>query len=127
HYDFSPWDLKKSTAVAYFLRKAVTGPVGDPHFRDAPTDASDVPGISLFHAANAGDDACGGIGVPETVQPGRKLLRLTYLDHDRRNVVYGLQTVKRENGCAVSGIGGLPAGELACFEPSNETIDFHAE
>jgi hypothetical protein len=40
------------------------------------------PGIPVFHAANAGYDARDSIGIPETVQPGRKLLRLTHLDHD---------------------------------------------
>jgi hypothetical protein len=33
-------------------------------------DASDVPGISIFHATNAGNHARGGIGIPETAQPG---------------------------------------------------------
>jgi hypothetical protein len=42
---------------------AVTSPVGDTHFHDALTDASGVPGISLFHAANAGDYARHGIGI----------------------------------------------------------------
>jgi hypothetical protein len=51
------------------------------------------PGISLFHAANAGDYARDRIGIPETVQPGGKLPRLTHFDHGYRNVVYRLQIV----------------------------------
>jgi hypothetical protein len=47
---------------------AVTRPIADTHFQDAFTDAFRVPGIALFHAANAGDNARGGIGIPETVQ-----------------------------------------------------------
>ena len=81
----------------------VTRPVGDPHFHDTLTDASAVPGISLFHATNAGDYARDRIGIPETAQPGRKLLGLTRLDH----VVYGLQAVKREMEAQYREIGGF--------------------
>ena len=54
------------------------------------------PRVSLFHAANAGDYARYGVGIPKTAQPGRKLLRLAHLKHEVRNVVYGLQTVKQK-------------------------------
>ena len=45
-------------------------------------DASGVAGIPHLHAANAADNARDRIGIPETVQPARKLLRLTHLDHE---------------------------------------------
>jgi hypothetical protein len=40
--------------------------VVDTHFQDPFADASGVPGIPVFRAANASD----GIGIPETVQSG---------------------------------------------------------
>ena len=58
------------------------GPIVDAHFEDAMTDASGVAGIPHFHAANAADNARGRIGIPDTAQPARKLLRLTHLDHE---------------------------------------------
>ena len=60
---------------------AVTRPVVDSHFEDAVTDASGVAGIPHLHAANAADNARDRIGIPEPVQPARKLLRLTHLDY----------------------------------------------
>jgi hypothetical protein len=45
------------------------------------TDTFSVAGIPDLHAANAADNARDGIGIPETVQPARKLRRLTHLDH----------------------------------------------
>src|SRR5208337_4949347 len=46
-------DLRSAMQVV----DAVTRPVGNSHFHDALPDASGVPGISLLHAANSGDDA----------------------------------------------------------------------
>ena len=46
------------------------------------TDAFGVARIPHLHAANKADNARDRIGVPETVQPARKLLRLTHLDHE---------------------------------------------
>jgi hypothetical protein len=53
-----------------------------PHFHYAAAYALGVPRISLLHAANAGNYARDSIGIPETAQPGRELLRLAHLDHE---------------------------------------------
>jgi hypothetical protein len=46
-------------------------------------NASGVPGIALFQASNAANDARDGVGMPETVQPAERLPPLAHLDHDR--------------------------------------------
>ena len=60
----------------------VTRAVVDAHFEDTVTDTSGVAGISLLHAANAADNARDRIGIPEPVQPARKLVSLTHLGHE---------------------------------------------
>jgi hypothetical protein len=59
----------------------VSRPIVDTHFQDAPTDASAVAGVPHLYAANATDNARDRVGIPEPVQPARKLLRLTHLGH----------------------------------------------
>src|SRR5947207_3412568 len=67
---------------AMHIVNPVARTIVDAHFEDAVTDASRVAGIPHLHAANAADNARDRIGIPETVQPARKLLRLTHLGHE---------------------------------------------
>jgi hypothetical protein len=52
---------------------SVSRPIVDAHFQDALTNASDVAGIPAMRAT---------AGIPEAVQPARKLVSLTHLDHE---------------------------------------------
>ena len=61
---------------------AVAGTIRDPHFHHAFADALGIPRISQFHAADAGNNPCDGIGILQAVQPARKFFRLAHFDHE---------------------------------------------
>src|SRR5947207_9579381 len=79
----APTQQDHNLCSAMHIVDSVTRPIVDAHFEDAVTDASGVAGISHLHAANAAGNARDCIGIPETVQPARKLLRLTHVHHER--------------------------------------------
>ena len=90
---------------------AVTRPIVDAHFQ-TPLPTLSIERISLFHAANKGDDPRGRIGISKAAQPSGKFRCLTHLDHDSGSVAYRLHAVKRHSGRHE--ISAVVAGKLLC-------------